>query len=370
MKSYSHLFERICDLDNIIAAIDSASLGKRNRRDVKRVMQKKEKFALRTKELLETRRFYIPEHKSKIIIDRGSGKARKIICPRFLYEQIVHHAIMQQIMPIVMHGMYEYSCGSVPGRGSSYGRKYIERFIRNNPKKCRYVLKMDIRHYFQSIDHDILKTKLARIFHDENLMWLLNMIIDSYVDDESGKGIPIGYYSSQWFSNFYLQDLDHFIKQELHAPCYVRYVDDMVILGSNKRDLHKMRIRIEKELHKIGLEMKNNWQIFKFDYNGKYRFIDFMGFRFYRNRTTLRRGTWNRAIRKSRTIKKAKKTSWYTASQMLSYLGFIQHIDCYNGYKTYILPNINVKCLKALVSRKGKKDALEECGKLCESCVA
>ncbi len=131
-----------------------------------------------------------------------------------------------------------------------------------DPKNCKYVLKMDIRHFFDSIPHDRLKAKLKKTVHDEKMLELLFRIIDV-----TEVGIPLGFYTSQWLSNWYLQGLDHFIKEQLCAVHYMRYMDDMVIFGSNKRVLHRMRQAISDYLEmELGLELKANWQVFRFSY--------------------------------------------------------------------------------------------------------
>lgn len=164
-------------------------------------------------------------------INEGTGrKERSIEKPRYNYEQVVHHIVVSACYDIFMQGMYEFSCGSVPERGAHYGKKYIERWIRTDTKNCKYVLKMDIRHFFESVDHDVLKAWLEKKIRDKRMLHILNLIIDG-----SEQGLPLGFYTSQWLSNFMLQPLDHYIKEELHAVHYIRYMDDMVVFGRNKK---------------------------------------------------------------------------------------------------------------------------------------
>ena len=86
-----------------------------------------------------------------------------------------------------------------------------------------------------------------------------------------------GNYTSQWFANFYLQDLDHYIKEDLKIPYYIRYMDDMVLFHRNKKELHKARVKIEEFLKNEDLKLKENWQLFKTDS----RPIDFLGYKFF-----------------------------------------------------------------------------------------
>lgn len=184
---------------------------------------------------------------------------------------------------------------------------------------------------------------------DKDTLWLLFLIIDSYKDHEDSEdkyGVPIGYYTSQWFSNWFLEGLDHFIKEKLGAKCYVRYMDDFIIFGSNKRELHTMKNEIAKYLKSLKLELKHNWQIFLFDNGRSGRQLDFMGFKFYRRKTILRKPIVLKAVHKAKKIKSKKRISWYDACQMMSYLGWFKSADMYNCFSTHIKPYINVRYLR------------------------
>lgn len=355
MKSYNNLFEKVIDKENIRLAIKNSSRHKLKRREVKEVLANEEKHVDIIFNMLKNKTYTSPNHKIKIIKDGASKKERKIVVPRYKYEQIIHHAFMQVFMPVVEKGMYEYSCGSIPSRGQIYAKKYIEKYIRKNPKKVKYVLKMDVKKFFPSIPHDNLKDKFHKKVKDKNMCWLFDEIIDSY-EDQEGRGIPIGFYTSQWIANWYLQDLDHFIKEKLGAGCYCRYMDDMVIFSSNKRTLHRYREEIEKYLNDLGLEMKSNWQVFRFDNRkGNGRFLDFVGFRFYREKTICRRRNYLKAVRKANKISKKKRITWRDSCQMLSLIGHFKHCNMYNTFKSRIEPKINVRRMKKQVGKYARE---------------
>lgn len=109
-----------------------------------------------------------------------------------------------------------------------------------------------------------------------------------------------GFFTSQWLANYYMQDADHYIKEDLKVPYYVRYMDDMLLFHRNKKELHKIKDKLEQYLEFEGLEIKSNWQLFKVDS----RPVDFIGYRFYRGHTTLRRSNF---LRIKRRIKKSTK---------------------------------------------------------------
>ena len=116
--------------------------------------------------------------------------------------------------------MYYHSYGSLPGKGGHRGKKYIERWIRTDKENTRYCLKMDIRKYFDSVSHDVVKDQMRRMIHDEEFLRVLFEVID--VTD---KGLPLGFYTSQWLANWHLTYLDYYIKQDLGAKYYMRYMD-------------------------------------------------------------------------------------------------------------------------------------------------
>ena len=178
------------------------------------------------------------------------------------------------------------------------------------------------------------------------------------LNDPNGKGVSLGFYSSQWFGNYYLKHLDHYIKQELQADLYIRYVDDMVLFSTNKKKLRQMLIPIREELAKLGLELKENWQIFRFEdvRNPKHgRALDFLGFVFHRNRTTLRKSILRAARRKANRIWNKGEVTWYTASQMLSYCGWFFGVKAYGYFKRWITSKVNVRKLKRVVSKHSRK---------------
>ena len=374
MKSYNHLMEEYLSEENYRLAVRNATKHKGGK---KRKYRKARFFRDHVDELMPelldyAEHFRNEEHTPKEIYDGIRRKCRHIIVPS-MREQVVHHMVVNVLKPIFLKGMYEHSYGSLPNRGATRGRgrkkgtrggkETIEKWIRKDKKGMKYCLKMDIRKYFDSIPHEILKAKLAALIHDRAFLAILFEIVDAMPD---GRGIPIGFYTSQWFANWYLSGLDHYIKEQLHARHYIRYMDDMVIFGGNKKELHRIRNEIERYLNEeLGLEMKGNWQVFLFHYvrkNGKEtgRFLDFMGFRFYRNRTTMRRSIMLKAARKAKRIgRKGRRKTIYDCKQMLSYLGWIDAADVYGMYRKRIKPYVNFQELRRRVGRYDRARARE-----------
>lgn len=350
--------------ENIYKAIRSSSKGKRQRADVQSYYLNPENHIEEIQNYIAN--FPIIKHTPIEIYDGISRKKRLITVPCYK-EQIIHHMVMNILMPIFKHGMYEHSYGSIPNRGAHKGRKFIEKWIKHDRKNVKYCLKMDIKKYFNSIPHNVLKEKLNKIISDKHFLNLLYKIID--VND---IGIPIGFYTSQWFANWYLQDLDHYIKEILHAKYYMRYMDDMVIFGSNKRKLHQIRKCITEYLeNNLGLHMKENWQVFRFDYvkNNKHygKPLDFMGFKFYRNKVVLRKSILLKATRKAKRIYKKGFCTIYDARQMMAYNGWFKYTNTYSVYLQRIKPYINFKNIKTKIAKYDRKMVKDNEFKLLQS---
>lgn len=350
MKSYNHLYE-ICISE--INRRESLKLAKHSPR-LRNIFKNRHMSddAIVEKSYNWIVNYENAEHEPVYIYDGITRKERVIIVPT-AEELLVQHNVVNALKPMFCKGMYEHSYASLPGRGAHKGKQVIEKWIRTDPKNCKYVLKMDIRHFFDSIPHDILKAKLRKTIHDEKMLDLLFRIIDV-----TEIGIPLGFYTSQWLSNWYLQGLDHYIKEKLGAVYYMRYMDDMVIFGSNKKVLHRMRQAVADYLEsELGLELKANWQVFRFSYgNNQGRDLDFMGFRFYRNKTILRKSIMYKATRKARKISKKEKPTILDARQMLSYLGWIDCTDTYRMYKKWIKPYVSFRQMKQKVSQFDRHD--------------
>lgn len=344
MKRIGYIYDKIYNIENIKTAIRKASLGKRTQRRVKLVLDNIDFYANEISILLQNKNYIPSPYIIKNIKDGINKKERTIYKPKFYPDQIIHWALILQIEPILMRGMYHYNCGSIPKRGSSYGKKAIEKWIRNDIKHTKYCLKTDISKFYPSINNEILKKKFCRIIKDKNCLWLIDVIIDSV------SGLPIGNYTSQWFANFFLQDLDHFIKEDLGIRYYVRYIDDFVMLDSNKRKLHRARIKIEEYLNKNDLHLKNNWQVFRVDS----RPIDFLGFKFYRNKTTLRKRNALRIKRRIRKIYNKDKITIKDARSIVSYFGWIKNTDSYFYYNKNIKPYVSKLYIKDVIRNDGK----------------
>jgi RNA-directed DNA polymerase len=342
MKSYNHLWEQLISPENIKLAIQLSSLGKRKRSDVKKIVANPDKYVAYFQEYAEN--FENKPHVPKEIYDGISRKKRIIIVPWYC-EQVIHHMVVNVLKPIFLKGMYEHSYGSLPNKGVHKAKNRIESWIRHDERNVKYYLKMDVKKYFNSIPHDILKEKLSSLIHDSRFLSLLFKIIDVIP-----VGIPLGFYTSQWLANWYLTGLDHYIKESLGAAHYIRYMDDMVIFGANKRKLHRIREAVENYLHSLGLLLKSSWRVERFSYgNDEGRDLDFMGFRFFRTRTILRKSVLLKASRKAKRISKKRHITVHDCRQMLSYKGWFSSTDTYRIFQQRIKPHVDFRKLRKMV---------------------
>jgi hypothetical protein len=344
MKRIGYIYENIYDIDNIKEAIYKASEEKREHEHVKQVLSNIEHYAYRVHLLIKNKEYVPTKPKIKTIQDTSNGKVRVIYQPNFFPDQIIHWSLMLQIQPIIMRGMYAYSCGSVPNRGTTYAQDTIRKWLDNDIRNTKYCLKMDIKKFYPSISNELLKRMFERKIKDKDCLWLINTIIDH------NDGQPIGFYTSQWFANFFLEGMDHYIKEKLGVKYYVRYVDDLVLFGSNKRKLHRVRKEVDRYTKGIELKIKDNWQVFRVDK----RDLDFLGVRFYRNKTTLRS---RNALRIRRRVKKIKKKGYLNdkdAAAILSYWGWIKRTDSYSFYHKYVKPVVPIHLARKVVSINAK----------------
>ena len=360
MKSYGKdIFEKITDKENIRTAIIKSSLGKRHRKDVQKVLSQIDKYVDKIHKIL-TEQKYRPKMTKRVVInkDNKSHKQRNIRKPKYVIDQIVHHAVIQVIKPIIMKRLVFHAYGSVPGRGLHKASKYINTWLKDY-KKSKYCLKLDIKHFYSSIDKDILKAKISKIFRDQKVCNLINIIIDSFEE----TGVPLGYYTSQWFAMIYLYDFDHYVKEILGQKYYVRYMDDIVLICSNKRKLWRVKKSITAYLNdKLKLPVKSNWQIFPIAYcknNKEYgRPLDFLGYLFYHYKKIVRKKNLIALVRKTKKVSLKLKINTITkndCASVISRTGLFHNSHTFHALKCHVYSLVNMDILRSKVSEFDKQ---------------
>lgn len=364
MKEYKYLYRKMLDRNVIRAAYKKLRKGKTKRNEIKYIDAHLEQEVEKMREMILNTRpcnvehpekaFRPPEHQPKIIHEHG--KDRIIYMPD-IYEQWLHHIIVQILEPIVRATAYPYSCGSFPNRGAHYGKERLVKWI-HSEKNLRYFAKLDIRHFYNNIRHDVLKRELEIRIKDEWFIHIIMLCLSSF-----DKGVPLGFYISQWLANYFLEPLDKAIME--NHKVYMRYMDDMVIFGGNKKELHKEVEKIKMLLgQRFRLRLKDNYQVSKFIYKGKGRCLDYMGFKFYREKTTMRKSIMISAVRLARKLYKAKASGrgyyylWIYA--MISYMGWFSNTDTYACYWHNIKPMVDIGKLKTIISRRDRHESMEK----------
>lgn len=329
MKRFGNLYSQICDIKNIEMAHFNARKGKQYYMQVREVDKNPVPHFLSIKEMLEGKTFRNSAYKVSRRIE--GGKERDISKLPYFPDRIIHHCILQVIGPIWLQGLIHDTYACVKGRGIHAGVRRIKEALRDRVNTT-YCFKADVRKFYPSVDHDILKENIRRKIKDRDLLWLLDEIIDST------DGIPIGNYLSQHFGNLYLSGLDHFIKETLGCKYYFRYCDDLVILHANKNFLHEARKRIDEYLNvELKLFLKTNWQISPVDSRG----IDFLGYRFFHDYTLLRKSIAKRIKAKMTSIKNWQHLPPVSVvSGIMSYHGWMKHGNCFNLSKSVMNDNV------------------------------
>lgn len=233
-------------------------------------------------------------------------------------DRLVHHAVYRQLYPFFDETFIadSYSCRIEMGTHKALNRfrEYGHIVSQNNTKTC-WVLKCDIRKFFDSIDHQILHQILREYIPDDDIMWLLDDIIESYhTDSRPGKGLPLGNLTSQLFANVYLNEFDQWVKHKLKIRFYIRYADDFVILSRNKKELQNLVFPIYQFLQeRLALTLHPKKVFIKTLASG----VDFLGWVHFPDHRVLRRAT------KQRAFTGIKKNPMNEALQ--SYLGMAKH---------------------------------------------
>lgn len=332
MKRYGWLFEKAFTKENISLAITKASKGKRKRKDVSRVLENKDYYVEQIYEMVWNGKYKPNSYCKKEIIDGLSGKVRTLSKPQFYPDHIIHWCIYIVLYPILERSMIHNSCASMKKRGQVYGKNVCMKMLKNK-KKTKYYLKIDIKKYYPSIDVKKLRILLSRKIKDPKL---LKIIDDVLALDE---GLPIGMILSQLFANFNLYQIDH----EYDKHGYVRYADDIVIFGSSKRTLHKLRIELNNMLNDNGLRMKDNWQIYKTDKE----MLDFMGYRMDHNKIIMRKKIMYRFTKRIRRYSKNK--SHRNASAIVSYMGWVKNSNSWQFYNNRVKPYVDFFEVKKII---------------------
>jgi hypothetical protein len=310
-KSFDNLYPAITTFDNLVAACRQAARGKRGQPPVAAFEFEREHHLLELQRQLQDRSYRPGGYYSFYIRD---PKYRLVSAAPFR-DRVVHHALCNVIEPLFERTFIGDSYGNRIGKGTHRALDRAQALA----KRYRYVLQCDVRQYFPSVDHAILRSILARKIADPDVLWLIDRILESgerVLADEytmvyfpgddlfaanRPRGLPIGNLTSQFWANVYLNELDQFVKRELHCRAYLRFVDDFLLFAEDKATLWTWKAAIRERLATLRLTLHERSSTVYPVRNG----IPFLGFRVYPSHRLLKRRNGVAFARRLRRLKAA-----------------------------------------------------------------
>ncbi len=304
MKRTGNLYCRISTYENLCTAFRKAVKGRHGSREVIAFRDDFENNIRKLREQLLCHEPDIGHYSFFKVID---PKPRNI-CAASFPERVLHHAIMNICEPVLeSYSVYDsYAC-----RKNKGNRKALTK-AQKYARKSEWYLKLDIRRYFDSMDHLIVIRLLSRRFKDTELILLFQKLLETYHTDP-GKGVPIGNLISQHLANFYLGRFDHWIKEERRVRSYLRYMDDFVLFGNDKTYLKNELAEIRRFLsEELALELNHNIQL-----NRCNRGFPFLGYRVFPHTIRLSPASRRRFSRKFRKYEKEWQEGRRTTDELV-----------------------------------------------------
>ena len=294
MKRFSNLYENTYKPENIRACYYEVMHNTRNKRQVHQLQKNADKVLHSIYEELKNEKYVVGKYNIFVIYE----PKQRVIVSQGMKDKIVNHLIAREILyPAILPCLVPYNVASRPGMGTRKALEYMDRYRKEFSKKYGkyYILKCDISRFFLSINHRILKKKLRKKIKDPKALKIVFDVIDSH-----NSGIGIGSMTSQVLAIFYLNDMDHFIKEELKIKGYVRYQDDFLLFSESKEHLEFCLKRIREFLAKEKLTLNGKTRIYTNNEN-----ICFLGRNLY-GQYTKRRTVKRRMKRRLFLMKEGK----------------------------------------------------------------
>lgn len=317
MKRVGNLYNKIIDIDNLRLADEKARKGKVKSYGVILHDKNKDNNILLLHEKLKNKTYKTSEYNVFKIYE---PKERDIYQLPYFPDRIVHHAVMNILEPIWVSMFTADTFSCIKGRGIHGCWKKVKKALKDE-ENTKYCLKIDIKKYYPSINHEILKRLIRKKIKCKDTLELLDEIIDS------AQGVPIGNYLSQYFANIYLTYFDHYVKEKMKVKYYFRYADDMVFLHQDKKELRKIYKEIKIYLKdELKLEIKSNYQIFPTQIRG----IDFVGYVFRSSHTLIRKSIKQNFCRKITKLLKRKLNNKEFKQGIAAWLGWCKYSNSIN----------------------------------------
>lgn len=340
MKTIKNLYAPLLDRERIKEIILLSAKGKKKRAAVRKVLADIDHYADEIVQMLRNKTYYMLPTQSRTIMEYG--KERVLTISPFYPNRILDYIVVESLKPHIRKSMYEYCIGNVDNRGIMYGKKAVAR----NYKRYKYYLKLDIRKFYPSVRSEVLVNLAESRIKDKDFIGLYRCVIGSC------DVMPIGSYYSQWISNWLLEDLDHSIKETMKVPFYVRYVDDMLLMGNNKRKLRKAAFEINAWLRTKGLALKTTG----FATKVADKPIDFLGFRFSSYKIQLRMRNFKKLNKRLKRVRRGRHICVSQARSLLAHIGWLKQLQYgYKYYRKHIRNTVKIGTLKQIVSHWDKR---------------
>ncbi len=261
---------------------------------------------------------------------------KRLICAAPFGQRVSHHALMNICHPFFEKVQIFDSYASRPGKGTYAALERAKQFN----MRFKWFLKLDFRKYFDNLEHTILKKQLHQLFKDSRLLTMFESIIDSYSVNQS-KGVPIGNLTSQYFANHYLARADHFVKEILQIPAYVRYMDDLVLWHNNKEMLINAGLRLKQYSES---ELKLTLKPFCLNQNA--HGLPFLGYLLYPDKIQLAHRSRIRFIKKLRIYENKLRAGIWTQNEyqnhVLPLIAFTEYANA-KKFRTKIIAAFQIK---------------------------
>lgn len=336
--------EKMFTEENFIRAEKLMGKNKRDNRKARYISHNAERYG---KALLEEVKTGYTWHspREKTITDSYKGKTRNLKIP-CLKDQAAQIAWLNIATPFIEKRNYPYNCGSIPHAGQTRCVKALKKWLKN--KKMKYGATTDIRKFYDTCPHWVVRQGLERIFKDKAFVDYAMGFVASMSDN--GIGIAIGYPSSHWMANIALMELDHELKRIFPDVKYTRYMDDMGFASPNKRKLRKAVDLAKARIEEYGMRMKK-WSVFRIRNRG----MTYLSYRFFNGYTLL---TKKLMVRIARRMRKAKESmSVHAALSCVSYFGVLKWCNSYNFRLAYVYPFASPKTCVRIISESAKRKA-------------
>lgn len=347
-------FEQVISIENLRMAEYNAYRSRKNKPDAIRIHEDSEKYIQKLHDDLASGSFRKAAYRTFKKYSQTSGKIRDICELRYYPEVIIQYAIANICEPVWRRQITtDVYCG-VKGRGGHQCSCNVYTAVKTLEREGKpvYALKIDIRKFYESVDHDVMMQRVSSSIKDVRLLSLIEVFVRSY------KGLGIGWLLSNYFQNVYLAGFDNYVKQVLKVRYYFRYCDDMVFISGNKAELHALLVAINDYLYEIlKLDVKSNYQVFPVAKRG----IDFCGFVVDHTGIRLRKSIKVRMKRRLRIIGEMddRALTIHELSSYHSYMGFLT--NCTLKYKSNLKQTIDYECngitkrIERLQDRKAPK---------------